>query len=306
MAPAPITEDYYMVLGVEHTATPELVTQSYRQLALKLHPDRNTKHDATEAFQLLLNAYETLKDEGKRRKYDFIYPTIIRCSPSHISTQPSAFTEAAQIATLGRSQRKRIIRWSKEKNVFDSSIFELHKDVRRLEQEIKDLDSIVAAAVAVEAHKNSWGAWLLSLIYKKVEDTEEEQERKHRERQERKIEKDFKERRLGLKNADLKKEENLLRNEQEKVDAANLVDAEKMQALQNIIRTREQRKRQEMERIERERKAWIWKQQQQRRGRERAERPSLESISARLHKEQDERMRAKRERDLRIQKQAQE
>ena len=42
-----------MVLEVAQTATPELVIRSYRRLALKLHPDRNAKHDATEAFQLV-------------------------------------------------------------------------------------------------------------------------------------------------------------------------------------------------------------------------------------------------------------
>ena len=53
MAPALVTEDYYMVLGVGQTASLELVIKSYKRLALKLHPDRNTKHDATEAFQLV-------------------------------------------------------------------------------------------------------------------------------------------------------------------------------------------------------------------------------------------------------------
>ena len=53
MAPAPITEDYYMVLEVVPTAPLELIVRSYKRLALKLHPDRNAKHDATEAFQLV-------------------------------------------------------------------------------------------------------------------------------------------------------------------------------------------------------------------------------------------------------------
>jgi curved DNA-binding protein CbpA len=42
-----------MILEVVQTATPEQITKSYRRLALKLHPDRNAKHNATEAFQLV-------------------------------------------------------------------------------------------------------------------------------------------------------------------------------------------------------------------------------------------------------------
>ena len=53
MVPSPITNDYYLVLEVGQTATPELIIKSYKRLALKLHPDRNTKDDATKAFQLV-------------------------------------------------------------------------------------------------------------------------------------------------------------------------------------------------------------------------------------------------------------
>ena len=42
-----------MALEVEQTATRELIIKSYKRLALKLHPDRNAKQDATEAFQLV-------------------------------------------------------------------------------------------------------------------------------------------------------------------------------------------------------------------------------------------------------------
>ncbi|KAG4438209.1 hypothetical protein IFR05_006306 [Cadophora sp. M221] len=291
MAPATITEDYYMVLEVEQTAAPELIIRSYKRLALKLHPDRNARHDATEAFQLqtskLGRAYATLKDESKRRDYDFIYPSITRSRPSPQPTQtprpPPASTsqseglsEAAQIAALQKSKQERGARWWTKKNALDSSIFELQRDIRRLEQEIKNLDGIVAAEAAQEAWKNSWGSWLLSPIYKKAEDSGEETARKDRERQERKIEKDMKERRLGLKEADLKGAEEVLRKAKEEIDAADLVENGKIRVIQDRIRARETWERQERERAERERIAKIWKQQQEQR--EKREREAAEAF----------------------------
>jgi curved DNA-binding protein len=53
MAPPPTTEDYYMVLEIHQTATPEQVTKSYRRLAKKHHPDRSAEGGSTKAFQLV-------------------------------------------------------------------------------------------------------------------------------------------------------------------------------------------------------------------------------------------------------------
>lgn len=53
MAPVQITEDFYMVLEVEQTATIEVISRSYKRLALKRHPDRNAGRDTTAAFQLV-------------------------------------------------------------------------------------------------------------------------------------------------------------------------------------------------------------------------------------------------------------
>ena len=46
-----------MVLEVNQTATLECIIKSYKRLALKLHPDRNTKQDATAAFQLVCQLF---------------------------------------------------------------------------------------------------------------------------------------------------------------------------------------------------------------------------------------------------------
>jgi preprotein translocase subunit Sec63 len=51
MAPSAITEDYYMILEVDQTATRELIVKSYRRLAIQLHLERNPKHDTTAKFQ---------------------------------------------------------------------------------------------------------------------------------------------------------------------------------------------------------------------------------------------------------------
>jgi hypothetical protein len=144
---------------------------------------------------------------------------------------------------------------------------------------MKDLESVFVAEAAAEAQKNSWGAWLLSPIYKKAEDSEEEKVRKDRGRQERRIEKDMKERRLEWRKADLRKEENLLRKAKDEVDAADLADDRKIRVIQARIWAREAQERQERERVEREKMAKIWRQQQeQREQQEKREREAAEAL----------------------------
>jgi molecular chaperone DnaJ len=62
--------DYYEVLGVERSASPEQIKQAYRQLALQWHPDRNTAPDAADKFKEIAEAYAVLADQTKRRAYD--------------------------------------------------------------------------------------------------------------------------------------------------------------------------------------------------------------------------------------------
>lgn len=63
--------DYYEVLGVTRTATLDDVKRSYRQLALKFHPDRNPGNaEAERKFKEAAEAYEVLSDQGRRQRYD--------------------------------------------------------------------------------------------------------------------------------------------------------------------------------------------------------------------------------------------
>ena len=60
----------YEVLRVERTCTDDEIKKSYRRIAVKVHPDRCKHPRATEAFQRISHAYQTLSDPDKRAHYD--------------------------------------------------------------------------------------------------------------------------------------------------------------------------------------------------------------------------------------------
>ena len=63
--------DYYEVLGVIKSTSPEDIKKAYRKSALKYHPDKNKGDKASEnQFKEASEAYHVLSDKKRRKNYD--------------------------------------------------------------------------------------------------------------------------------------------------------------------------------------------------------------------------------------------
>ena len=63
--------DYYDLLGVQRSASPDDIKKAYRKLAMKYHPDQNPDDAAAEQkFKEVSEAYDVLSDGQKRAAYD--------------------------------------------------------------------------------------------------------------------------------------------------------------------------------------------------------------------------------------------
>lgn len=63
--------NYYKILEVNRDATNDQIKKSYRKLALKWHPDKNSNKElADKKFKEITEAYQVLSDPNKRDSYD--------------------------------------------------------------------------------------------------------------------------------------------------------------------------------------------------------------------------------------------
>ncbi|MEM6806877.1 MAG: DnaJ domain-containing protein [Bacteroidota bacterium] len=66
-------QDYYLMFDLPPTASQSEIKTAYRELALKVHPDKNPSPKAHEQFLLLNEAYHILNNKEERAKYDIRY-----------------------------------------------------------------------------------------------------------------------------------------------------------------------------------------------------------------------------------------
>lgn len=63
-------KDYYEILGLTKSASPEEIKSAYRKLARKHHPDVDKSAGAAEKFKEISEAYQILSDPQKKQTYD--------------------------------------------------------------------------------------------------------------------------------------------------------------------------------------------------------------------------------------------
>lgn len=98
-------KNYYEILGVTPDSEAGEIKSAYRRLARKFHPDINKAPDSVRKFKDILEAYEVLSDEIKRKQYNMVngfyktskssYKTEYKTNPQHktnesFTKEPSA------------------------------------------------------------------------------------------------------------------------------------------------------------------------------------------------------------------------
>src|SRR5947208_3190972 len=87
--------DFYVILGLPRGATLGDVKRAYKRLARRCHPDINPGDRAAAAqFRQIAEAYETLSDPDRRRRYDATGRNPVREEPSSVGFEGFDFSVA--------------------------------------------------------------------------------------------------------------------------------------------------------------------------------------------------------------------
>ena len=132
--------DFYSVLNVTRTASSAEIKRAFLDAAKRLHPDKLANADtaqqkvATENFQLLNEAYETLIDDAKRRSYDARPKemTFSEFDPKRASYQQNRNHRASDSqvgSNAGFSRRKGLFFFLKFSVIMSALMYKYLKDV---------------------------------------------------------------------------------------------------------------------------------------------------------------------------------
>mmetsp|Transcript_22045 Transcript_22045/g.32574 ORF Transcript_22045/g.32574 Transcript_22045/m.32574 type:complete len:356 (+) Transcript_22045:147-1214(+) len=79
--------NYYAVLGVTRSSNPLEIKRAYRKLSLEVHPDKNPSPEASDQFDQVKKAYDTLMDMEFREVYNKFGDDGIKANKRYDETQ---------------------------------------------------------------------------------------------------------------------------------------------------------------------------------------------------------------------------
>jgi DnaJ-class molecular chaperone len=98
---------YYEVLNVNNNASLSEIKLSFRNLALKHHPDKNkNSEESKQAFMEIVEAYEVLSDERARKSYDLTSFSVSGPSAQRRWTAPADFERIYSYSQIKRRYGK--------------------------------------------------------------------------------------------------------------------------------------------------------------------------------------------------------
>ena len=89
-------EDFYDLLEIKPSASPEEIRRAFRARMREWHPDVNPSPDATAHTQRLIVAYKILNDPVAKTRYDAEFTKHSRCTPSRNGGQTTPPTSPPQ------------------------------------------------------------------------------------------------------------------------------------------------------------------------------------------------------------------
>ena len=101
--------DYYELFEASPNANSDTIERLFRYLAKRMHPDGGGAADV-ESFSVLVEAYQTLKDPGKRAAYDAEYDRQKQQNKELVSDAACAENDTAQrhkLLSLFYAKRRR-------------------------------------------------------------------------------------------------------------------------------------------------------------------------------------------------------
>lgn len=84
-------KNYYSILEINQNATSEEIKKSYRKLALRWHPDKNSSPEAHDKFIEITEAYEVLISPPSRKAYDEILNEYLNNGETNYKSKDSEF-----------------------------------------------------------------------------------------------------------------------------------------------------------------------------------------------------------------------